>query len=263
VPSCSDLVEDDVDDGRGAPLPELSDAQWSALLDAPAFRMATSMKSTQAARGASPREGGPRDAAGVDGAGGSGQPEEGGASEGDDDDEDDDDDDADVDDVLVNEAACCTGASKRMRLVDGGSCVAAAACSSTEGAIDALAAQLRCETGGSSSRRATGEGLASAASMGSAEAAAVAEARAGRHFAAEGGDAVRPMSKQLRTQVRSDRCMRCRHAAQLLWSAPAGVFEHPRRAASAWSGDGASVSAGREGAGAAQASRATVVRRRA
>jgi hypothetical protein len=44
---CRDLVEDDIDEGNSTPLPPLSDEQWSLLLDAPPFNMATCMKYTR------------------------------------------------------------------------------------------------------------------------------------------------------------------------------------------------------------------------
>lgn len=47
---CRDLVEEDLLGGSSPPLPELSEEEWALLLNAPAFRMSTSMQYTSERR---------------------------------------------------------------------------------------------------------------------------------------------------------------------------------------------------------------------
>lgn len=52
--ACRDLVEEDVAGGCSPPLPDLSEEEWGLLLNAPAFRMSTSMQYTSKHRRRNP-----------------------------------------------------------------------------------------------------------------------------------------------------------------------------------------------------------------
>ena len=185
-----DLVEDDVDEGASAPLPVLADDEWALLLDVPAFRMATSMKYTQARKVSGSR----RSTASI---GAAAAVASGGVTACDDDASAEADDDSD-DGAGSVESDAGEAESSISGDVDEERKCSTASVSDELALDDALGRMPGSGSQSRRSRRATSESLLS---MGSLEVAALRDARAGLHFAVLNECNTAPMPSKLRAEV--------------------------------------------------------------